>query len=347
MRDLALALPRTLAAFPSRIASRPVRLSLTPRARRRAAAALLAAAVLGSLYWFWFRDSSFVEVRSVEVTGLTTKDGPRIESALAAAGEEMTTLHLRVEEIEEVAKAFPVIGSVEVTPDFPHGLRIEVAERRPAALVSVDGVPLPVAGDGTVLRGLQPPEGLAVVRMEKPVSDGRVTDPRTLRALLVAGAAPGAFPQRIERISESSQRGIVLELEEGPEIVFGDADHAVEKWAAATRVLADPEAQGATYIDVRIPERPVAGGLPVETIEPVAPAGDVVATAPPVDPAVPVDPAAVPTDPAAPAPVDPTAAAPTDPAATTPPATEPPATQPPATAPPATGEVGGVTSPQP
>ena len=54
------------------------------------------------------------------------------------------------------------------------------------------GVPLPVAGDGTVLAGLRPPAGLALLRMEKPVSDGHVTDPRTLRALLVAGAAPAA-----------------------------------------------------------------------------------------------------------------------------------------------------------
>jgi cell division protein FtsQ len=339
VRELAAALPRTLASFPSRIASRPIRLSLSPRARRRVAASLLAAAVLGSLYYFWFRDSSFVEVRSVEVTGLTTKDGPRIESALAAVGEDMTTLHLRVDEIEEAAAQFPVIGAVEVTADFPHGLRIEITERRPAALVSVDGVPLPVAGDGMVLKGLQPPNGLAVVRMEKPVSEGRVTDPRTLRALVVAGAAPGAFPQRIERISEGPERGIVVELEEGPEVVFGDADHAVEKWAAATRVLADPEAQGASYIDVRLPERPVAGGLPVETIEPVAPAGDPVVTAPPVDPTAPVDPAAAPVDPAAPAPVDPAAPAP--------PATAPQATQPPATAPPPTSEAGAVTSPQP
>ena len=328
MRELAAALPRTLAAFPGRFASRPIRLSLTPRTRRRIVASLLAAAVLGSLYWFWFRDSSFVEVRSVEVTGLTTKDGPRIESALAAVGEDMTTLHLRVDEIEAVAAEFPVIGSVEVERDFPHGLRIAITERRPAALVSVDGVPMPVAGDGTVLNGLRPPDGLPVLRMEKPASNGRVTDPRTRRALLVAGAAPGALPQRIERISEGPERGIVVALEEGPEVVFGDADHAVEKWAAAARVLADPEAQGASYIDVRLPGRPVAGGLPVETIEPVAPAGDPVATPPPADTAAPADPAAPPTDPAAAAPVDPAAPAPTDPAAPAPVAPTPTSPQP-------------------
>jgi cell division protein FtsQ len=348
VRELAAALPRTLAAFPRKIAKRPVSLSLSPRARRRIVLALLVATALGSLYWFWFRDSSFVAVEKVEVTGLTSKDGPRIESALADAGERMTTLNIRLDDLEEVAAQFPVVGSIRVERDFPHGLRIAVTERRPAALVSVDGVPLPVAGDGTLLRGLQAPEGLPLVRMEKPVTEGRVTDEETLRALLVAGAAPGEFPQRIDRISEGAERGIVVELEEGPEILFGDADHAARKWAAATRVLADPEAQGATYIDVRLPERPVAGGLPVETIEPVAPAGDPVAPpAAPVDPAAPaIDPATgAPIDPATGAPIDPAAAAPTAPVEPAP--AEPQAAQPDPVAPPASGTTGAVTSPQP
>lgn len=345
MRELAAALPRTLAQFPARIASRPVSLSLSPRARRRIVLAAIVAALLGSLYTLWFRDSSFVAVKSVEVTGVTSKDGPRIASALTAAGEDMTTLNIRVEELEEVAAQFPVVAGITVERDFPDGLRIAVTERVPVALVSIDGVPLPVTGDGMVLRGVQPGAGLPLLRTEKPVSDGRVTDPRTLRTLHVAGAAPAPFVERIERISEGPERGIVLTLEDGPEIVFGDADLAAQKWAAATRVLADPEARGASYIDVRLPERPVAGGLPVETIQPVAPAGDPVATpeaaAPPVDPATG---AAV--DPAAGAHLD-SAAAPADTGAQPLPAVPPEAAPPSATAPPAAGTTGAVTSPQP
>lgn len=274
--------------------------------------AALVALLLGSLYHFWLRNSSLVAVNDVEVTGLTTKDGPRIQAMLESVAEDMTTLNVRVDELEEAASAFPVVGSIHVEADFPHGLRIEVEERPAAALVSVDGVPLPVAADGTVLRGLRPPEGLPLLRMEKPATDAHVTDPQTLRALLVAGAAPAGFAQRIERISEGPEQGIVVELRNGPDVIFGDADYAIEKWTAAARVLADVDAAGATYIDVRLPERPVAGGLPVETIEPVAPAGEVIA--PPVEavpPETTVDPTtgAPVTDPAVP----PTTTAPTTP----------------------------------
>ena len=296
--------------------------------RRRLVLLAVAALLVGGLYYFWLRDSSLVAVNDVEVTGLTTKEGPRIQAILEAAAEEMTTLHVRVDELEEAANTFPIVGAIHVETDFPHGLRIEVVERPAAALVEIDGVPVPVADDGAVLTGLRPPEGLPLLRMEKPPAEGRVADPGTLRALLIAGAAPTGFPQRIERVSENAEQGIVVELRDGPEIMFGDADYAIEKWTAAVRVLADADAAGATYIDVRLPERPVAGGLPVETIEPVAPAGEVIA--PPVE-EVPVDPAAT-TDPTAVAPADTTTTTPTtpvDPTATAPPTH--PATAPPTT----------------
>ncbi|MEA2386053.1 MAG: cell division protein FtsQ [Thermoleophilaceae bacterium] len=290
-------------------------------------AAAIATVALGAVYQYWLRDSSLVAVKDVDVSGLTTKDGPRIRAMLESVAGEMTTLHIRVDALEDAARQFPVIAAIEVERDFPHRLRIAVTERRPAGLVSVDGVPLPVASDGTVLRGLSPPAGLPLLRMDKPASDGRVTDPRTLRALVVTGAAPGPLPQRIERVSEGPARGIVVQLEDGPEVIFGDAHQAAAKWAAAARVLADPEAAGASYVDVRLPERPVAGGLPVETIEPVAPAGEPIA--PPVAPEAAV-------------PVDPALAAPAGPAATVAPVAPEPA---PAPAP--TPEAGAPTSPQP
>ncbi|UUY02045.1 hypothetical protein LRS13_15125 [Svornostia abyssi] len=50
-------------------------------------------------------------------------------------------------------------------------------------------------------------------------------------------------------------------LTEGPRLRFGRGDRLTAKWAAAARVLADEDAQGASYIDLRLPERPAAGGL--------------------------------------------------------------------------------------
>ena len=43
--------------------------------------------------------------------------------------------------------------------------------------------------------------------------------------------------------------------------MFGDGEDARAKWTAAARVLAEPSAAGATYLDLRIPGRVAAGGL--------------------------------------------------------------------------------------
>jgi hypothetical protein len=44
----------------------------------------------------------------------------------------------------------------------------------------------------------------------------------------------------------------------GPTLRFGAPQRVAAKWAAVTRVLADPSSGGATLLDVRLPERPAA-----------------------------------------------------------------------------------------
>ena len=85
---------------------------------------------------------------------------------------------------------------------------------------------------------------------------------------------------RIEDVQRRSDDGYVAELRDGPELIFGAATRLRAKWAAAARVLADLEARGATYVDLRIPSRPAVGGLAATTVAPVAPAGPELATTP-------------------------------------------------------------------
>lgn len=259
---------------------------LPPRLRRWLLIVLAALVVFAAGYQLWLRDSSLVAVEKVSVTGLTTKDAPRVRAALTSAARTMTTLHVQKRELEQAIAAYPVVRALEVRPDFPHGLTIHVVEHQPAALVGG----LQVAGDGTILRGL-PVEGeLPTLDARGNPHGDRLTDPIALHGARVAGAAPAALRPRLERIDMRGQDGIVVEMRDGPELIFGDASRVRAKWIAATRVLADPEAQGATYVDVRLPGRPAAGGLPAETLSPVAPAGTS-QLEPPATATAPVDPA--------------------------------------------------------
>ena len=49
---------------------------------------------------------------------------------------------------------------------------------------------------------------------------------------------------------------------DGPVLYFGDSHRLAAKWAAASRVLADASSRGATYLDLRLPERPAARAAP-------------------------------------------------------------------------------------
>jgi hypothetical protein len=82
--------------------------------------------------------------------------------------------------------------------------------------------------------------------------------------VFVAAAAPPRLLARTESVSVEHGRGVVAQLTDGPVIIFGRPFELVRKWRAAAAVLAQRSSQGATFIDVRMPDRPVAGGLGVQ-----------------------------------------------------------------------------------
>jgi cell division protein FtsQ len=329
--------------------------ALSPRLKRRLLAALALSLVFAGGYQFWLRDSSLVAVEEVKINGLTSADTERVRMSLTSAAKGMTTLHIDQERLERAVEAYPVVRELRVSPDFPHGLTVRVVEHIAAAVAVSDAGEVPVAGDGTILRGM-PVEGeLPTVEVDGALAGDRLRDADARSAAAVAGAAPSVLRGRIKEVTKRAQEGFVAELSDGPELIFGAATQLPAKWAAAARVLADPEARGASYIDLRIASRPAAGGLPAETVIPVAPAG--------MAPAQPTQP----TPPAGAAAADPGSAPPTggpalqtgtatDPLTVTttpaPPATAPPATTTPTTPPPAAGPVapsagaeGGATAP--
>jgi len=264
---------------PRRAAARAVR-RLSPRLKRRLIALTVACLVLTAGYHFWLRDSSLVAVERVQVTGVTSADAARIRAALTTAGRSMTTLHVDREALDRAVAGYPVVRRLDVQPDFPHGLSVKVVEYRPAAVAVSDAGRVPVAGDGTILRGVKVEGSLPTVTVDGALGTGFLVDRGALGAAAVAGGAPAVLRARIADVVRRGDDGYVAELRDGPELIFGPAIQLRAKWAAAARVLADLEARGASYVDLRIPDRPAVGGLAATTLTPVAPAGTAV-TVPP------------------------------------------------------------------
>ena len=101
--------------------------------------------------WLWLRQSSFVAVQRVEVSGVHGPEAGAIDTALVAAARQMSTLDVHVGALRAATGSFPVVREVRVRPRFPHALDVEVIEQLPVAALVVDGMRTAVAADGVVL----------------------------------------------------------------------------------------------------------------------------------------------------------------------------------------------------
>ena len=191
---------------PRRVATRAAD-QLTPRMRRRLVALAVACLVLSGLYHFWLRDSSLVAVDKVQVTGLTSSDAASVRLAITREARTMTTLHVDHDALDSAVERFPVVRGLEVSPDFPHGLRVHVIEYQPAAIAVSDSGRVPVAGDGTILRGIKAKGNLPTIAVDGAVGGDSLTDATARDAAAVAGFAPAVLRSRIENVQKRTDDG--------------------------------------------------------------------------------------------------------------------------------------------
>ena len=232
---------------------------LTGRRIRLIVLSLLGLALALGGGWLWFRDSALVAVQKVTVTGERGPDAGKIRTALLSAARSMTTLDVQIGHLYAAVSAYPVVQSLEVSTQFPHGMRIHVIERLPVAVVIVAGRREAVAADGSLLHDLTPIRALPRIGLAVAPGGPRLSDPQALQELAAATAASSALRPRITMIRLVAGPGLVASLRHGPAIYLGDASALRAKWASAVAVLADPGSLGAGYIDVSDPRRPAAG----------------------------------------------------------------------------------------
>jgi cell division protein FtsQ len=208
----------------------------------------------------WLRGSSLVAVDHVTVTGLQGPTSGGIRAALQSVAKNMTTLEVNRSALHVAVAPFPVVKSLQVSTQFPHGMRIRVIEQGAVGVLTVDGRKIPVAANGTLLPAARS-SGLPSIPVSVPPAGAHVSSADALGAVALLGAAPAWLRDRVQQVSTSTQNGLVAQMSSGPEIYFGDATMLRAKWTAAVTVLANLPAGGAQYIDVSVPDRPAAGGL--------------------------------------------------------------------------------------
>ncbi len=230
--------------------------------RRRLRLALIVALLATPLLaggWLWLRGSSLVAVRQVRVTGVHGSQQRAIDAALSSAARGMTTLDVHPAALRAAVASYPVVSDLKISTSFPHGMSIRVIEQPAVAVLTVSGTQTAVAADGVVLGpGLAGGSLPALNGASLPAPGQRVHDPTLISALAALGAAPSRLAQQVTR-AYSSPKGLTLAMRSGLLVYFGDSTRPHAKWLSLTRVLADPTSAGASYVDVRLPERPAAG----------------------------------------------------------------------------------------
>ncbi|HSG14065.1 MAG TPA: FtsQ-type POTRA domain-containing protein [Gaiellaceae bacterium] len=230
-----------------------------PSGRSLAAAAAIVAAA-GLSYWGMVSTSVFA-VEKIEVRGAPPAVQRQVE---AISGDLVGSSLLRVdtEELAGRVRALPAVAGVAIDRAFPHSLVVKVAAERAVAVARRGSSSYLVTGSAKVVREVQPGAHRKLPRLWIPrgvtVSvGGRLPpayDPAT-RALATAREVGFRRPMKGVR---SQGDELVLVLRRGPEIRLGAATDYALKLTVAREVLGRI-GSGRAYVDVSVPERPVAG----------------------------------------------------------------------------------------
>lgn len=221
---------------------------------------LLGVFVVLASTWLLVRNSELVAVERVRVVGLDGYYDKAARKAVVAEAKTMTTMNVSEDDLSAALGEYLDVADLRVDSDYPHKLTIFVDVRRPVAAVKIGGRIVAVTGTGLVLESTRNLTTLPSIEADGMIRDNHISDAHTTQALAVLGAAPDVLLRRVKGV-EWKKRGLVLTLEKGVKLRFGNSTKAAAKWRAAAAVLASPAAKGAEYIDLRVPDRPAIGGL--------------------------------------------------------------------------------------
>lgn len=246
--------------FPSRESGERLDLArLVPAGRTL----VLAFGLLGAALVLWLsaRETGVFGVRTLDVRGATPGVALQVRRALRPS-QGTSLLKLDVAAARRAVEALPTVESATFDRAFPHTLRVFVTPERPVAVVRQGATSYLVSARGRVVakvdRRARP--GLARIWVKRDVhlTPGALAEGDLAVAIdTVAPLARSRFPARVTSVTTKGGE-LTLRLRSGLQLLLGEPADVRLKLAVAARVL--PLVGGDTgYLDVSVPERPVAG----------------------------------------------------------------------------------------
>jgi cell division protein FtsQ len=214
------------------------------------------------------RASSVFAVDRLEVRGAAGQVRVEVERAAAwTLGESLVGLD--GDELVRRLELLPFVRSASYDRAFPNTLRITVVPERPLLRVLQGKTGWLVSEQGRVMRRFGARKGRSYARLRlartEPLALGEtLTEPAVLFALAALSRLPAEFPAPVRAAHVDGGR-ITLVVRDGMELRLGGLLDIELKLAVAARVLdslTHDEWASLAYVDVSLPERPVAGSNP-------------------------------------------------------------------------------------
>lgn len=207
------------------------------------------------------RTTSAFAVERIVVEGVTPEVGAQVQKALTpAVGESL--LGIDLPDLTQRAESVPMVADASFDRGFPHTLRITVVPEVPVAVLRQGSSSWLVAAGGRVVaelgRGERP--GLPRIWLKRDVEvrlGERIGGLQLQAVTTVAPLRSRPLPVAVGSVVATKDE-LTLVLRTGLELRLGDGSDLPVKLEVARQVL--PRLAGAQgYLDLSVPERPVAG----------------------------------------------------------------------------------------
>jgi cell division protein FtsQ len=204
--------------------------------------------------------SPLLSARDVAVTGAGESHVARLSAdkvrEVVDVPPDTPLARVDVDAVAEAVMELPAVESVTVGRDWPHGLSIQVIERRPVAATRQRGAWRAVDADGVVFgRYKQLPPRLPTVSAR--AADSTERDAALAEAAAVVTALEPGIAARLGRVAVSSRDDVVLRLSSGEQVRWGSADDSARKAEVLTVLMRVP----AAVYDVSVPELPTTSSV--------------------------------------------------------------------------------------
>lgn len=214
--------------------------------------------------YFAARESSVFAITTIDVRGAPPRVAGEVRDALRSE-VGVSLLKVDADAVLRDAESVPDVRAATLDRAFPHTLVVAVKSERPVAVLRRGAESWLVSVRGRVLRSI--PSGSARwlpriwVTKKATVRLGQIlaTDDGARAAAALAPVAGTQLAARVLYV-RATEEEVTLVLRSGLELRLGDAGDLRLKLAVARPILAlvGEEAGSGTYLDVSVPERPVA-----------------------------------------------------------------------------------------